>query len=95
MKYSTGRNTRVRHSTATKEDGVNRRNHRRPRPRFSTSRASTMNHFTGAKSDGGVRRSARGQRPNRPPPGNRPSLRERSGERATAMVWRLATRTEE
>ncbi len=80
MVTSTGRNSPVRHSTGAAGDHTKRKDHRRPRPRYSTSRASTISHFTGTKPD--ARRGeerARGQRPNRPPPGNRPSLRKRSG----------------
>ena len=53
MKYSTGRNARVKHSTATEEDYINspRRHHRRPRPRYATGRDSTINHFTGIRFD--------------------------------------------
>jgi len=51
MKYSTGRNTRVKHSTATEEEYINRKSHRRPRPQHSTGRESTINHFTGMRFD--------------------------------------------
>ena len=47
MLTSTGRNSRVRHSTAEVGDHAMRRNHCRPRPRFSTGRECTVNHFTG------------------------------------------------
>jgi len=51
MLPSTGRTSRVKHSTATEEDYINspRRHHRRPRPQHSTGRESTINHFTGAR----------------------------------------------
>ena len=52
MKYSTGRNARVKHSTGSKKNCINRRSHRRPRPQHSTGRESTINHFTGMRFDG-------------------------------------------
>lgn len=51
MLTSTGRNSRVRHSTTEEGDHSWRRNHRRPRPRFSTGREGTVNHFTGTLYD--------------------------------------------
>lgn len=51
MLTSTGRNSRVRHSTAEEGDHAGRRNHRRSRPRYSTGREGTVNHFTGTPSD--------------------------------------------
>jgi hypothetical protein len=51
MLASTGRNSRVRHSTAEVGDHAMRRNHCRPRPRFSTGRECTVNHFTGTPYD--------------------------------------------
>jgi len=51
MLASTGRNSRVRHSTAEVGDHAMRRNHCRPRPRYSTGKECTVNHFTGTPSD--------------------------------------------
>jgi hypothetical protein len=51
MLASTGRNSRVRHSTAEVGDHAMRRNHCRPRPPYSTGREGTVNHFTGAPSN--------------------------------------------
>lgn len=51
MLTSTGRNSRMRHSTSEEGDHAGRRSHRRPRPRFSTGREGTVNHFTGTQSD--------------------------------------------
>ena len=51
MKYSTGRNARMRHSTATKEDRAKRRKDRHPRPQHSTGRKSTLSHSTGMGAD--------------------------------------------
>lgn len=51
MLTSTGRNSRMKHSTGADGSRAKRRKDRHPRPRHSTGRESTINHFTGMRFD--------------------------------------------
>jgi hypothetical protein len=51
MVTSTGRSSRVQHSTGMAGSRTERKSHRRPRTRYSTGRQSTICHFTGRRSD--------------------------------------------
>ena len=55
IKHSTGRGTRVRHSTAMEWDEWERRKgtRGRPRPRYSTGRDAWITHATGTRFDRG------------------------------------------
>ena len=52
MLTSTGRNSRMKHSTGADGSRAKRRKDRHPSPRHSTGRESTINHSTGVWSDG-------------------------------------------
>ena len=51
MLTSTGRTSRVKHSTGAGGGRAKRKKDRHPRPRHSTGRESTINHSTGVGSD--------------------------------------------
>ena len=51
LRCSTGRDSRVKHSTASDPDRVVRARRRHPRPRYSTSESATIAHVTGQETD--------------------------------------------
>ena len=51
MRYSTGRGTRCKHSTAMEWDEYEKKK-RRSRVRYSTGRGATLRHFSGVLLDG-------------------------------------------
>ena len=52
MKYSTGRQTRCKHSTAMEWDEYEKKKRRRSRVRYSTGRGAAIRHFSGVLLDG-------------------------------------------
>ena len=51
IKCATGRESRVKHSTASDPDQVEKARRRHPRPRYSTGESASIAHVTGRETD--------------------------------------------
>ena len=51
LKFSTGRTSRVKHSTGADPDKVTKARRGHPRPRYSTGESAAIAHFTGRETD--------------------------------------------
>ena len=51
LRFSTGRESRVKHSTGAEPDQVAKARRGYPRPRYSTGESTSIAHFTGRETD--------------------------------------------
>ena len=51
LKFSTGRDSRVKHATGADPNRVAKARRRHPRPCYSTGEGATIGHFTGRETD--------------------------------------------